>query len=105
VQQYESRFGIGSYSTFGGHAFDAWAILRPALERALRREQTTNLAAFRRAVRDELEATRNVVGTHGIFNMSPTDHLGLRFNEAAVMVEVVRDSSGKLDWKLLRTFR
>lgn len=105
VQQYEARFGIGSYSTFGGHAYDAWAILRPALERALRREQTTNLAAFRRAVRDELEATRNVVGTHGIFNMSPTDHLGLRFNEAAVMVEVVRDASGRLDWKLLRTFR
>jgi branched-chain amino acid transport system substrate-binding protein len=46
-----------------------------------------------------------VVGTHGIFNMSPTDHLGLRFNESAVMVEIVRDSSGKLDWKLLRTFR
>lgn len=105
VQLYESRFGIGSYSTFGGHAYDAWAILRPALERALRREQTTNLAAFRRALRDELEATRNVVGTHGIFNMSPTDHLGLRFNEAAVMVEIVKTPAGKLDWKLLRTFR
>lgn len=105
VQQYETRFGIGSYSTFGGHAYDAWAILRPALERALRREQTGNLAAFRRVLRDELEATRNVVGTHGIFNMSPTDHLGLRFNEAAVMVEIVKTPAGKLDWKLLRTFR
>lgn len=105
VQQYEARFGIGSYSTFGGHAYDAWAILRPALERALRREQTGNLAAFRRVLRDELEATRNVVGTHGIFNMSPTDHLGLRFNEAAVMVEIVKTPAGKLDWKLLRTFR
>jgi branched-chain amino acid transport system substrate-binding protein len=37
--------------------------------------------------------------------MSPTDHLGLRFSEAAVMVEIVRDANGKLDWKLLRTFR
>jgi len=71
----------------------------------LRREQPTNLAAFRRVLRDEIEATRNVVGTHGIFNMSPTDHLGLRFSEAAVMVEIVRDANGKLDWKLLRTFR
>lgn len=105
VQQYEARFGTGSYTTFGGHAYDAWAILRPALERALRREQTSNLAAFRRVLRDELEATRNVVGTHGIFNMSPTDHLGLRFNEAAVMVEIVKTPAGKLDWKLLRTFR
>lgn len=105
VQMYEARFGIGSFSTFGGHAYDAWAILRPALERALRREQPANLAAFRRAVRDELEATRNVVGTHGIFNISPSDHLGLRFQEAAVMVEIVRDPNGRLDWRLLRTFR
>lgn len=105
VQQYEIRFGIGSYSTFGGHAYDAWIILRAALERTLGSQQTSNLAAFRRTLRDQLEATRGVVGTHGIFNMSATDHLGLRFQEAAVMVEVVREANGRLDWKLLRTFR
>lgn len=105
VQQYEARFGIGSFSTFGAHAYDAWAILRPALERALRREQPANLAAFRRVLRDELAATRNVIGTHGVFSMSPTDHLGLRYQEAAVMVEVARDAHGRLEWRLLRTFR
>lgn len=105
VQQYEAKYGIGSYSTFGGHAYDAWAILRPALERALKKEQTSNLAAFRKVLRDEIEATKGVVGTHGIFTMSPTDHLGLKFQEAAVMVEVVKGEGGKLDWKLVRTFR
>jgi len=105
VQQYEAKYGIGSYSTFGGHAYDAWAILRPALERALKKEQTSNLAAFRKVLRDEIEATKGVVGTHGIFTMSPTDHLGLKFQEAAVMVEVVKGESGKLEWKLVRTFR
>ncbi|MER3479010.1 MAG: branched-chain amino acid ABC transporter substrate-binding protein [Meiothermus sp.] len=105
VQQYEAKYGIGSYSTFGGHAYDAWAILRPALERALKREQPSNLAAFRKALRDEIEATKGVVGTHGIFTMSPTDHLGLKFQEAAVMVEVAKDANGKLEWKLVRTFR
>lgn len=105
VQQYEAKYGIGSYSTFGGHAYDAWTVLRAALERALKKEQTTNLAAFRKVLRDEIEATKNVTGTHGIFNMSPSDHLGLRFQEAAVMVEVVKDSAGRLDWKLVRTFK
>lgn len=105
VQQYEARFGIGSYSTFGGHAYDAWVILRPALERTLRKENPSNLAAFRRELRDEIEATRGVVGTHGIFNMTANDHLGLRFQEAAVMVEVVRTDTGRLTWRLVRTFQ
>lgn len=105
VQQYESRYGIGSYSTFGGHAYDAWIILQGALERALKKESTTNLANFRKTLRDEIEATRGVVGTHGIFNMSASDHLGLRFQEAAVMVEVVRNETGRLAWKLVRSFQ
>lgn len=105
VQQYEAKYGIGSYSTFGGHAYDAWSILSAALERALKKEQPANLQAFRSALRDEIEATKGVVATHGIFNMSPQDHLGLKFNEAAVMVEVVKNPSGKLGWKLVRTFQ
>jgi branched-chain amino acid transport system substrate-binding protein len=28
-------------------------------------------------VRDEIEKTKNFIGTGGVVNMSPTDHLGL----------------------------
>jgi len=105
VQQYEAKYGIGSYSTFGGHAYDAWLILSAALGRTLKTVQPTDLTAFRKTLRDEIEATKGVVGTHGIFTMSPTDHLGLKFSEAAVMVEVVKNSAGKLTWKLVRTFQ
>jgi branched-chain amino acid transport system substrate-binding protein len=105
VQAYETRFGIGSFSIFGAQAYDATLILRSALERTLRRVQLENLMAFRAALREEIEPTRNLVGTNGVFNFTPTDHLGLRFQETAVLIQVVRDSNGKLDWKLERTFR
>jgi branched-chain amino acid transport system substrate-binding protein len=42
---------------------------------------------FRSALRDALEATKEVQGAHGIFNMSPTDHLGLD-QRARVMVKI-----------------
>lgn len=68
IQRYEAKYGIGSYSTFGAHAWDAWLILRPALERALRKaDPEKDLAAFRAALRDEIEATRGLVATHGVF--------------------------------------
>lgn len=101
IQRYEARYGIGSYSTFGAHAWDAWLILRGALERALKKaDPEKDLAAFRSTLRDEVEATKGLVATHGVFTYSREDHLGLRFEAAAAMVQVV---SG--NWKLIRTFR
>jgi len=101
IQRYEAKYGIGSYSTFGAHAWDTWLILRPALERALKKaDPDKDLAAFRAALRDEIEATKGVVGTHGVFTFTKEDHLGLRFEDAAVMVRV---ENGR--WKLERVFR
>jgi len=46
-------------------------------------------------VRDAIEQTKNVIGVNGIFNMTPTDHLGLTA-QAFHMVEVRNHK-----WKLL----
>jgi len=75
-------------------------IARSAIERALGAADPGDLAAFRKALRDAIEETRGVVGTHGVFNLSPTDHLGLKFEDAAVIVRV---KDGK--WVLERSFR
>jgi branched-chain amino acid transport system substrate-binding protein len=56
-------------STFGGHAYDGLMILVQAMARAKSAKAAT--------VRDEIEKTKGYVGTGGIVNMSPTDHLGL----------------------------
>ena len=56
-------------STFGGHAYDGLMILVEAMKRANSTDP--------KKVRDEIEKTKGFVGTGGIVNMSPTDHLGL----------------------------
>lgn len=87
VEAYEKVHGKDSVSTFGGHAWDAVALLQAAIPEALRKAQP-GTKEFRAALRDALEGVRNVAGAHGIFNMSATDHLGLD-QRAAVMVQIV----------------
>ncbi|MGA7973220.1 MAG: ABC transporter substrate-binding protein [Pseudolabrys sp.] len=66
--EYEKTTGQ-QVSTFGGHAYDALMILTGAMKRAG--------SADKAKVRDEIEKTHDFIGTGGVFNMSPKDHLGL----------------------------
>lgn len=75
VKDYEARFGAGSVSSFGGHIRDAWALLESAIPKALEKAQP-GTESFRLALRDALESARDVVGVHGIYNMSAADHFG-----------------------------
>lgn len=86
IAKYEAAFGKGSVSTFGGHAWDAGQLLLNAVPAALKKAQP-GTPAFRAALRDALEATKEMAGAHGIFNMSATDHLGLD-QRARVMVKI-----------------
>jgi len=74
-------------STFGGHAYDGLMILVQAMERA----KSTDAAK----VRDEIEKTKGFIGTGGIVNMSPTDHMGLDLS-AFHMLEITNG-----DWTLI----
>ena len=84
INKYEAAHGKGSVSTFGGHAWDAGVLLQAAIPAALKKAQP-GTPAFRAALRDALEQVHEAPGAHGIFNMSPTDHLGLD-QRARVMV-------------------
>jgi len=83
---YQQKTGQ-SVSTFGGHAYDGLMILTQAMERAK--------SADRAKVRDEIEKTKGYVGTGGIVNMSPTDHMGLDLS-AFRMLEIKNG-----DWTLV----
>jgi branched-chain amino acid transport system substrate-binding protein len=75
-------------STFGGHAYDGLMVFLEAAKRA---------GSFDKAkVRDEIEKTKNFIGTGGIVNMSPNDHLGLDLS-AFRMLEI---KGG--DWTLVQ---
>jgi len=65
---YEAKTGQ-PVSTFGGHMYDGLMILVEAMKRAG--------GADKAKVRDEIEKTKNFMGTGGVVNMSPSDHLGL----------------------------
>jgi branched-chain amino acid transport system substrate-binding protein len=93
VEAYEKVHGKDSVSTFGGHAWDSVVLLQAAVPEALKKAQP-GTKEFRAALRQALESVKNAAGAHGIFNMSPGDHLGLD-QRAAVMVQVVNG-----DWKM-----
>lgn len=67
-QTYEGKYKQ-DVSSFGGHAYDG---LMLAVE-AMRRAGSTDKAK----VRDAIETTKGYIGTGGVVNMSPTDHMGL----------------------------
>ena len=83
---YQQKTGQ-AVSTFGGHAYDGLMILIEAMQRA----KSADMAK----VRDEIERTKGYVGTGGIVNMSPTDHMGLDLS-AFHMLEI---KGG--DWTLI----
>ncbi|MFA7606473.1 MAG: ABC transporter substrate-binding protein [Rhodocyclaceae bacterium] len=86
INTYEGVHGAGSVSTFGAHAWDSGVLLEAAIPEALKSAQP-GTAEFRAALRDALENVKEVAGAHGVFNMSPTDHLGLD-QRARVMVQI-----------------
>jgi branched-chain amino acid transport system substrate-binding protein len=94
VTEYEAKYGPGSRTSFGGHAYDAWTLLTKAVPVALQKAQP-GTAEFRAALRDALEHT-TVVGTNGVFTMTPQDHNGMD-NRARVIVKI---ENGK--WILLK---
>ncbi|HEX4990658.1 MAG TPA: ABC transporter substrate-binding protein [Candidatus Binatia bacterium] len=83
---YQQKTGQ-AVSTFGGHAYDGLMILVEAMQRAK--------SADTARVRDEIERTKGYIGTGGIVNMSPTDHMGLDLS-AFQMLEI---KGG--DWTLI----
>jgi branched-chain amino acid transport system substrate-binding protein len=75
-------------STFGGHAYDGLNILVEAIKRA---NSTDG-----QKIRDEIEKTKGFIGTGGVVNMSPTDHMGLDLS-AFRMLEIKKG-----DWAVLQ---
>lgn len=83
---FEAKYPGQTADTFGGHAYDALNMVVEALDKH---------EADRDKIRDYIENNiTNWAGTGGIFNMSPTDHMGLT-EGCFIMVEVV---NGEWTW-------
>ncbi len=86
-KDYESHYK-SDVSTFGGHAWDGLMLTVEAIKKAGGTDKAK--------VRDALEGIHGFVGIDGVFNMSPTDHMGL--NLSAFRMLEIKDGN----WTLVK---
>lgn len=73
-------------NSFAGYSYDAFLLIEAAAKVALKKAKPGTVE-FRIALRDALEATNGVVGTHAVYGMSKDDHNGVD-KRAVVLVTV-----------------
>jgi branched-chain amino acid transport system substrate-binding protein len=95
TKRYEATFGAGTRNAFAGYAYDGFLLLNAAAPEALKKGKP-GTPEFREALRTALENVKNVVGTHGVYNMNPENHNGLD-ERARVLVQVENGS-----WHLMK---
>lgn len=83
------RLPLTRPSAFGGNAHDGLWLYVTAVKKAN--------SIDKEKVRSTLEKTTGFVGTNGVVNMTPSDHMGLNVN-ALRMLEIRNG-----DWTLMRT--
>ncbi len=89
------KFGPESVSPFAGYSEDAFLLIQAAVPGALKAGDPGS-EAFRVALRGDLEKTHDLVGTHGVYSMTPTNHNGMD-DRARVLVQAVDGQ-----WKLVQ---
>ncbi|KAF0805640.1 branched-chain amino acid ABC transporter periplasmic protein [Alcanivorax sp. S71-1-4] len=94
ARDYEAAHGEGSLSPFGAYLMDAGLLIERAAAVALQQAEP-GTPAFRAALRDALESTRDLAGTHGVYNLSAEDHFG-HDERARVLIQVSNHQ-----WELL----
>jgi len=94
IAAYEKVYG-NKPSTFGANVYDAGLLLTRAIPEAAKKARP-GTKEFRAALRDALETTHELVGTQGVYNMTPADHSG--FDERGRVLIGVKDGN----WRLLK---
>jgi branched-chain amino acid transport system substrate-binding protein len=93
IQKYEAKWGKGSANPIAGYAWDAMLLLDAAAGEALKKAKP-GTPEFRVALRDALQAGKDVAGTNAVYRYTATDHYGVD-QRARVMV-VVKDGAFRL---------
>lgn len=93
VNAYDAAYGVKNRNAFAGYAYDAVLLVEQALPEAMK-SANPGTPAFRAALRDSLEKVHNLVGTHGVYTMSTTNHNGM--DERARVLVKVQDGAWKL---------
>lgn len=73
---YEKANGAPPTDTFSAYTFDAWLIYLDAAKRALATKAQPGTPEFRLALRDAIVGTKELVGTHSVYNFKPDSRYG-----------------------------
>ncbi|GAB3767304.1 ABC transporter substrate-binding protein [Ramlibacter monticola] len=73
---YEKANGAAPTDAFSAYSFDAWLLFESAAQRALASKAEPGSPQFRVALRDAIVSTRELVGTHGVYNFKPDNRYG-----------------------------
>lgn len=95
IAAYKAANGGTAPSTFGANVYDAGLLLAHAIPEAVKAGKPGTVE-FRRGLRDALEKTKDLVGTQGVYNMTPADHSG--FDKRGRVMITVKDG----DWHLVK---
>ena len=85
---YQKANGMPTSDGFSAYSFDAWLVFLDAAKRAMATGAKPGTPEFRAALKNAIFSTKDLVGTHAIYNYKPTDSYGVD-ERALVMVRLV----------------
>jgi branched-chain amino acid transport system substrate-binding protein len=80
--------GVPTSDGFSAYSFDAWLVFLDAAKRAMATGAKPGTPEFRVALKNAIFSTKDLVGTHAIYNYKPTDSYGVD-ERSLVMVRLV----------------
>ena len=89
VKMYEDKFGANTRNQFAPNVYDGWKVLERVIPLALKTGAKPGTPEFRAALLKAMESEKKIVGAHGYYNFTPTDHAGL--DDRAVIMVTVKD--------------
>lgn len=92
---YEKAHGSKPTDGFSAYAFDGWVVFTDAAKRALASGAKPGTSEFKQALREALMSSKEVVGTHAVYNFTPQSSAGVD-ERSRVLVKIEQGG-----WKLL----
>jgi branched-chain amino acid transport system substrate-binding protein len=86
-EDYQKANGAAPTDGFSAYSFDSWLIFLDAAKRAMAKAKP-GTPEFRTALRDAIFTTKDVVGTHAIYNFKPGESYGVD-ERSLVLVRLV----------------
>jgi branched-chain amino acid transport system substrate-binding protein len=84
VQKYEKMYGQYTRNQFAASIYDVTLVLDKVVPEA-KKKGKPGTPEFRKALRDALENSGNIVITQGVMHYTPTDHFGLGSNSRMML--------------------